>query len=135
MARGRTRQPPSAADPVGVELAAAGEVALRYPDSGLTTADLREIITVREVNPDDAYGFNTELWLDDGCAAFADLATDGLDLALAEQPGIETVEHIEREVMLVRSTLALADVHAAAIRALLEINRTPRPSPPTELTG
>jgi hypothetical protein len=58
---------------------------------------------------------------------------DGIELALAEQPGIEELDHPDREEMLVRTTLALSDVHAAAIRALLDVNRRPRALPPIGL--
>jgi hypothetical protein len=125
-----SRLAPTADDPVGEALAEAGEVVSRFPFEDVALGDLREfLIKVRETDPAKSNGFNTALWFDDGCAMYADLGDDGLEQALADQPGIDEVYHMDREVVYVRSSLALADLHAAAIRALLDINRQPRPAP------
>jgi hypothetical protein len=124
------RLAPTSDDPVGAALAAAGEVASRYPGEDIVLSDLRDfIIQVRAIDPNEWAGLNTQLWFDDGCALYADVGKDGLALALADQPGIEEVDHMDREVVLVRTSLSLPDVHAAGIRALLEINRQPRRLP------
>jgi hypothetical protein len=64
--------------------------------------------------------------LDDTVSSYLDLYEDGLADALADQPGIDAVDHVDREVVLVRSLLSLPDIQAAAIRALLAVNRNPR---------
>ena len=123
-----SRLPPSSADPVGDALAAAGPVTPRFPDEDLDITELREFIGVGEIDPPEQ-GFNTVIGLYDEIWSYADTAEDGLEAALADQPGIEAVDAMDREELMVRTSLSLADVHAAAIRALLEINRRPRPAP------
>ncbi|GAB3833669.1 hypothetical protein GCM10027610_027980 [Dactylosporangium cerinum] len=122
------RRPPSAGDPVGDALAGARPVP-RHAGDPLDVTDLRWIVTVDGLEVEDEDGFNTVVGLDDAVWAYADVAADGLEDALTDQPGIDAVEHTDREVVLVRSSLALPDVHAAAVRALLDINRDPRPLP------
>ncbi|MFC4040007.1 hypothetical protein ACFO1B_16390 [Dactylosporangium siamense] len=122
------RRPPTAGDPVGDALAGARPVP-RYTDEPLKVTDLRWIVGVENLEVADEDGFNTVVGLDDAVSTYVDVAADGLEDALADQPGIDAVEHTDREVVLVRSTLSLPDVHAAAVRALLAINRDPRPMP------
>src|SRR5687767_7320972 len=122
------RLSPSGDDPVADVLADAQPVP-RSADEELDAADLRWIVTVDELELADEDGYNTVVSLDDVVSSYADVAADGLEDALADQPGIDAVEHVDREVVLVRSMLSLPDVHAAAIRALLAINRNPRPIP------
>jgi hypothetical protein len=122
------RRPPTAGDPVGDALAGARPVP-RHADDPVDATDLRWIVSVEDLEVEDGDGFNTVVGLDDAVWAYADVAADGLEDALTDQPGIDAVEHADREVVLVRSALSLPDVHAAAIRALLAINRDPRPVP------
>ncbi|GIF96057.1 hypothetical protein [Catellatospora citrea] len=130
MRRGRTprpvRLPPSRDDPVSDALADTGPLP-RLDDAGLDVTELRWIVSVAEIEPVDEGGWNTVVGLDDTVSSYADVAADGLEDALADQPGMDAVHHVDREVVLVRSVLSLPDVHAAAIRALLSIHRTPRP--------
>ncbi len=127
------RSAPTSADPVGDAIAAAGPVTSRHPGEVLNLQDLRKLIGVDEVEPRDAadleYGFTTQVAMSDEVHSYADIGWDGLELALADQPGIEAVEHPDREWLLVRTFLSLPDVHAAVIRALLDVNRRPRPIP------
>lgn len=122
------RLAPTADDPVGAALAGARPVS-RFAGEALDADDLRWIVSVAELEPAGEDGFNTAVGLDDTVSSYADVATDGLEDALADQPGIDAVEHADRESVLVRSALSLPDVHAAAVRALLAINRQPRPVP------
>jgi hypothetical protein len=126
---GPPRLPASCADPVGVVLAAAAAdpPVSRPPAEDLDLADLRWIVTVEAI--DDGGRFNTFVGLSDEVGGYAEVYGDGYELALADQPGIELVEHADREAVLVRSCLSVPDVHAAAIRALLDINRNPREVP------
>ncbi|MEH1127866.1 hypothetical protein [Micromonospora sp. CPCC 206061] len=119
---------PTGADPVTDALADAQPVP-RFADEELDVDDLRWIVSVEELELDVEYGYNTVVGLDDTVSSYADVADDGLADALADQPGIDAVEHMDREVVLVRSVLSLPDVHAATIRALLAINRNPRRTP------
>ena len=121
------RLAPTSDDPVADALADARPVP-RFAGDELDVDDLRWIVSADELEVDDD-GYNTVVGLSDEVGSYADVATDGLEDALADQPGIDTVEHADREVVLVRSALSLPDVHAAAIRALLAINRTPRRTP------
>ena len=122
------RLPPTGADPVGAAIADARPVS-RFPGEPLDAADLRGLVSVGEWEVEDGAAHNTVVGLDDEVASYADLAEDGLADALADQPGIDAVEHIDRETLLVRSALSLPDVHAAAVRALLGVNRSPRRTP------
>jgi hypothetical protein len=126
------RQPPTSDDPVGAALAEAGQVVSRFEGEQLDVNDLREIVGVMAVNPRKYDGFTTVIGLHDEIWSYADTYGDGLESALADQPGIEEVLHVEREELVVRTSLSLPDVHAAAIRALLEINRRPRHVPEPE---
>ena len=74
--------------------------------------------------------------LADEIASYTDAADDGLDVVLAEQPGIDDVFAEDREVVHLRTALALEDVHAAVVRAVVEVNRSPRPLviPPDQVT-
>lgn len=120
------RLPPSCDDPVADALADAGPLP-RLDDAGVDVADLRWIISVAEVEPVVEGGWNMVIGLDDEVWSYADVVGDGLEDALVDQPGIAAAQHVDREVVLVRSLLSLPDAHAAAIRALLAIHRTPRP--------
>lgn len=129
--RRRTLRParlaPSCDDPAAEAIADARPLP-RHPqdDAGLDAEDLRWIVSVAEVEPVDEDGWNTAVSLDDTVWSYADVAADGLEDELADQPGIDGAHHVDREAVLVRSVLSLPDVHAAAIRALLAINRAPR---------
>ena len=131
LARRRPQPPrlsPTSDDPVA-EVLAAARPAPRFAGEDLSVADLRWIVSVNEVAPADEDGYNTVVDLADEVAAYADVAADGLADALADQPGVDAVDQADRAVVLVRSALALPDVQAAAIRALLAVNRSPRRTP------
>jgi len=121
------RLSPTSDDPV-VEALADAQPVPRFADEelDLDVNDLRWIISVEELELVDEGGCNTVVGLDDTVWSYADVLADGLEDALADQPGIDAVHHTDREVVLVRSALSLPDVHAATIRALLAINRNPR---------
>ena len=125
------RGPVSGPDPVGAALAEAssgGPLVPRFEDDDLVLEDLREWVDVREV--EGAEAFDTVVLLADEIASYTDAADDGLDAALADQPGVDDVFAEDREVVYLRTSLALADVHAAVVRAVVEVNRTPRPPAP-----
>ena len=125
------RGPVSGPDPVGTALAEAasgGPLVPRFEDDDLVLEDLREWVDVREV--EGAEAFDTVVLLADEIASYTDAADDGLDAALADQPGVDDVFAEDREVVYLRTSLALADVHAAVVRAVVEVNRTPRPPAP-----
>lgn len=122
------RLPPTGEDPVGEALAGAQPVP-RFAGEELAVDDLRWIVSVDELAVDGGDGYNTVVGLDDTVSSYVDAAADGLADALADQPGIDAVEHPDREALLVRSVLSLPDVHAAAVRALLAVNRNPRRTP------
>lgn len=131
------RLSPTSEDPVADALEDAQPVP-RFADEELDVNDLRWIVSVEELEVDED-GYNTVVGLDDTVSSYADVATDGLDAALASQPGIDAVDHADREGVLVRSALSLPDIHAATIRALLAINRNPRlprnrPLPPAVMS-
>ncbi|GAA3455064.1 hypothetical protein [Dactylosporangium matsuzakiense] len=109
------RHPPSAPDPVAAALRGA--------------EDLRWIVTADELDPIDEAGHNTIITLADEVSTYADPATADLAGALAAQPGIDAVDRPDREVLLVRTRLALPDVQAAAIRALLTTGPPAGPAP------
>jgi hypothetical protein len=121
------RLSPTSDDPVADALADAQPVP-RFADGQLEldANDLRWIVSVEELELVDEGGCNTVVGLDDVVWSYADVAADGLEDVLADQPGIDAVHHVDREVVLVRSVLSLPDVHAATIRALLAVNRNPR---------
>ena len=122
------RLSPTGDDPVADAIVDAQPVP-RFADEELDVDDLRWIVSVEELELGDEDGYNTVVGLDDTVSSYADVAADGLEDALADQPGIDAVEHTDREVVLLRSVLSLPDVHAATIRALLAINRNPRRMP------
>jgi hypothetical protein len=82
---------------------------------------------------DEVDGFDTVVWLSDEVSCYCDPYEDGLDRALADQPEVEAVLAEDREVVYLRTSLALADVKAAVIRAVVEVNRTPREPAPTDV--
>ena len=125
------RRPVSGPDPLGAalaEAAAGGPLVSRFEDDDLVLEDLREWVEVRDAEgPED---FDTVVLLADEIASWTDAADDGLDAALADQPGIDDVFAEDREVVYLRTSLARVDVHAAVVRAIVEVNRTPRPPDP-----
>lgn len=128
-----TRRAPSGPDPIAAALTAAESgppLVARIEDVPPAVRQLRGWIEVEDA--DDVDGCNTVVYLDDEIHAYADPAEDGLDIALADQPGIDDVFAEDREVIYLRSRLALEDVHAAVIRAVVEVNRAPRPLPPSD---
>lgn len=118
------RRPPTSGDPVGDALAGARPVS-RDASYEVDPGELRRIVTVNELEVTGEESANTVVLLDDEASCYADVYADGMEDALLDQPGIDSVFHQDREVLLVRSTLSLPDVQAAAIRALLAINRQP----------
>lgn len=126
---GRSRKRASSADPVAAALedaAAAGP--LRILIEGEQQPALAELPEWISVDDDEMDGFNTVVELDDEIHFYCDPA-DGLDRALAEQPGIQEAYAEDREVIYVRTRLHLEDVTAAVIRAVVDINRSPRSTP------
>src|SRR6476619_839444 len=125
------RRPGSGPDPRGAalaEAAAGGPLVSRFEDDDLVLEDLREWVEVRDAEgPED---FDTVVLLADEIASWTDAADDGLDAALADQPEIDDVFAEDREVVYLRTSLARVDVHAAVVRAIVEVNRTPRPPDP-----
>lgn len=120
------RLPPTSDDPVADALADAKPVSRFANDEvDLDVKDLRWIVSVDEMKSVDELGHNVIVGLDDEVSSYADVVADGLEEALAGQPGIDAVD-VDREVVLMRSALSLPDVHAATIRALLAINQSPR---------
>lgn len=119
------RLPPTSDDPVADVLAEARPVS-RIAGEELDVHDLRWMVSVDELELVDEGACNTVVGLDDTVSSYAEVFTDGLSDALADQPGIDAVDHADREVILVRSLLSLPDVQAAAIRALLAVNRNPQ---------
>ncbi len=123
----RSRRRASSADPVAAALAdAAAAEPLRVLIEGEqqpALAEMREWIHVDE--DDELDGFNTVVELEDEIHFFCD-PVDGLDLALADQPGIKEVHAEDREVIHVRTRLHLEDVAAAVVRAVVDVNRNPR---------
>lgn len=127
------RRAPSGPDPVAAALAAVGSgssLVSRLGGVPPTVRQLREWIDVDVA--DDVEGFDTVVFLDDEIHAYVDPAEDGLDLALADQPGIDDVLAEDREVIYLRSPLALQDVHAAVITAVVDVNRAPRMTEPDD---
>ncbi len=131
--RPTVRRPATCADPVGVAVAeatAAGPLTGRVADEPApAAADLPGWVEVRD--SDDVDGFDTRVWLDDEVRSYCDAYDDGLDQELADQPGIEAVLAEDREVVYLRTRLALEDVRAAVVRAVVAVNRNPRPSAPS----
>ncbi|HEX5994098.1 MAG TPA: hypothetical protein VFY84_03035 [Jiangellales bacterium] len=118
------RRPPTSDDPVADALASAHPVP-RFAGDELDVNDLRWIVSVHEMESVDEVGHSVVVGLDEQVSSYADVDADGLEEALAEQPGIDAAD-VDGEEVLIQSTLALPDVHAATIRALLAINQSPR---------
>lgn len=134
--RRQGRHRPSGADPVATALAEArtdGPLVRRHADLAPVLAELPDWFDVED--SDDLPGFDTVVTLADEIHAYTDPATDGLEPALREQPGIEEVLHEGREVLYLRTRLALTDVAAAVVRAVVDVNRDPRPEPATGELG
>jgi hypothetical protein len=125
-------RPPSSADPVAAALADAaanGPLVRRYEDVEPTVEELPSWIDVDD--SDEVDGFDTVVWLSDEVHAYCDPYDDGLDQALADHPAVKAVLAEDRELLYLRTSLARADVKAAVIRAVVEVNRSPREPAPT----
>lgn len=126
----RPRHPASSADPVAAalaEAAASGPLVRRFEDLDPGLTELPDWFSVGDdVMLDE---FDTRLDLADEIHIFCDPADDGLEVALGEQPGITAVYAEDREVVYLATRLHHADVAAAVIRAVVEVNRSPRPVP------
>lgn len=126
------RRPATSIDPVAAAITAAaagGPLIARHPDVVPKIGELPEWIDVHD--SDDIDGFNTVVWFDDEITSYCDPYGDGLDQALAEQPGVEEILAEDREVVYLRTKLDIADVKAAVIRSVVEVNRSPREPGPT----
>lgn len=128
--RGR-RRAPSGGDPVSDALTWVADLRLtpRIDGERPTAGLLADVIEVHADNSQDE--FNTRVDLADEIHLFCDPDADGLERALADQDGIDEVFAEDREVVYVASRLALADVHAAVIRAVVDVNLHPREPGPT----
>ncbi|WP_107774604.1 hypothetical protein [Nocardioides sediminis] len=124
------RRPPSSPDPVADAVRDLAGVRLhrRYEDVEPVLAELPDYIEVEDRS--DVDGFDTVVGLFDEVHAYVDPFDSGLGSVLADQPGIDKVMHEDREVFHVRSRLALEDVRAAVVRAVVEANLRPRPPVP-----
>ncbi|MFJ6026306.1 hypothetical protein ACIQCN_02415 [Pseudarthrobacter sp. NPDC092424] len=134
MSRKGGRRPATSNDPVAAAIAAsaAGRPLIpRHPDVVPRIEELPQWIDVHD--SDDIDGFNTVVWFDDEISSYCDAYDDGLDQALADQPGVEDILAEDREVVYLRTKLAIADVKAAVIRAVVEVNRSPREPAPTDV--
>lgn len=121
--RGRRR--PSSPDPVAAAVAGiAVPLQPRQPETDVSWADLPGWVEVCEV--DDVDGCNTMVGLSDEIHLFCDPYEDGLDQALADQRGISKVVTEDRDLIYLRSRLALEDVSAAVVRAVAEVHHRPR---------
>jgi len=118
------RLPESSEDPVGDVIADAPPIEPRLPGPPPDLEKLRALIAVTDMGNEGEPGFNTQVILQDEVRDFADVA-DGIELVLLEQPGITAAEGIEREIWIVQSNLSPADVAAAFVRSIVEINRSP----------
>lgn len=126
------RRPATSSDPVGAVLSSAaadGPLVRRLPDVQPTLAELPGWVDVDDA--DDVDGFDTVVRFADEVGCCCDAYDDGLDLALADQPGLEEVFAEDREVLYLRTSLALVDVKAAVLRAIIDVNRNPRQPAPT----
>lgn len=81
---------------------------------------------------EDVDGFNTTVGLSDEIHLYCDPYDDGLDQALADQNGISKVVTEDRDLIYLRTRLALEDVIAAVIRAVAEVHHSPRAPRPTD---
>ena len=127
-AAARPRQAPSSADPVTTalaEAATAGPLVPRFDDLEPVLDELPTWFSVTDDTTLD--GFDTLVSFDDEIHTYCDPAEDGLEQALADQPGISEVYAEDREVVYLATRLHLDDVAAAVVRAVVEVNRTPRP--------
>jgi hypothetical protein len=124
--------PQSSRDPVAEALAEAargGPMVRRLDDYEPLLEELPQWV---QVSPDDSLdGFNTMVTFSDEIHSYTDPAEEGLEEALADQPGIDDVFAEDRETVYLRTRLALADVQAAVVRAVVEVNRNPRQRPPS----
>lgn len=121
------RAAPTSPDPVAAALRDAALQGPLVPTDPLAPAvldDLPLTISVHDWDGDD--GFDTLVSLADEVHDFCDPTESGLAAALAEQPGILDVFEDSDEVVLLRTRLSLEDVHAAVVRAVVEVNRRPR---------
>lgn len=119
------RSAPTSADPVADALARlAGPLVPRYPDEEPVLAELPRWIEASDSAEID--GYDTKVWLDDEIALYCDPYEDGLEQAIAEQPGITDLLAEDREIVFLRTRLSLPDVTAAVVRAVVEVNRVPR---------
>ncbi len=125
------RLPRSEPDPVAAAVRALAAEALvpRYDGEDPRVDDLPDLIEVS----DEASmpGFNTVVVLADEVASFFDAYDDGLEVAVAEQPGVRDVLAEDREVLFLDTDLDLADVHALLVRVVVDVNRNPRQPAPT----
>lgn len=124
------RRPPTSPDPVADAVRELGDAPLvrQHEDLDPVLVELPEYIEVEDRS--DVDGFDTVVGLFDEIHAFVDPFDSGLEAVLADQPGIEEVFHEDREVLHVRSRLALEDVRAAVVRAVVEANLHPRTPTP-----
>ena len=116
------------------EAAAGGPLVPRFDDLEPVLDELPTWFSVTDDSSLD--GFDTLVGFDDEIHTYCDPAEDGLEAALAEQPGITAVFAEDREVVYLATRLHLDDVAAAVVRAVVDVNRTPRPAPvvPGEVT-
>lgn len=129
-AAARPRRRPSSPDPVAAalaEAAAGGPLTPRLDDLEPVLGELPGWFSVTD--DDSVDDFNTLVSFDDEVHIYCDPAEDGLEQALAEQPGIADVFAEDREVVYLATRLHLDDVAAAVVRAVVDVNRTPRPTP------
>ena len=120
----------SSADPVAAalaEAAAAGPLTPRLDDLDPALDELLGWFSVTANTTLDE--FDTLVSFADEIHIYCDPVEDGLEEALAEQPGIAEVFAEDREVVYLATRLHLADVVAAVIRAVVDVNRHPRPTP------
>lgn len=123
----RPRQHISGVGPVAgalAEAAAGGPLSQRLDDVDPVLADLPLYFSVTESTAVE--GFDTMVSFADEIHLYCDPGEDGLDEALAEQPGVARVFAEDREVVHVATRLHLDDVAAAVIRAVVDVNRAPR---------
>ncbi|MGC5583813.1 hypothetical protein ACPYOC_05630 [Ornithinimicrobium sp. W1665] len=128
--RRRARRKPSSPDPVAASLAGITvPLRPRRSDTDVSWEDLPRWIEVSEA--EDVDGFDTVVGLSDEIQLYCDPFDDGLDRALADQHGISKVVAEDRDLIYLRTRLALEDVRAAVVRAVAEIHharRSPRPT-------
>jgi hypothetical protein len=103
----------------------------RHPDVAPVLEELPDWVDADD--SDEVDGFDTVVWLADEIHCYCDPYDDGLDQTLADHPDIEAVLAEDREVLYLRTSLALADVKAAVIQAVVEVNRSPREPAPSDV--